>query len=780
MSSVDRETEADTRANRIDPVLREAGWHVVEGSQINREQVCPGRIIGGGERANPMSADYVLSFKGRKLAVIEAKRAGLSYTEGVGQAKEYARRLKARFAYSTNGIGWYGIDTNTGKEGDCEFPFPTPQDLWDICFPEGNDWRERFGAVPFETGGGKWQPRYYQHNAITAVLEAIAQEKQRILLTLATGTGKTSIAFQIAWKLFQSKWNLSGEPTRRPRILFLADRNILADQAYNSFNAFPPDALMRIDPEEVRKRGGVPTNANIFFTIFQTFMTSGKDGETEFTFEGYAPDFFDFIVIDECHRGGARDESTWRAILQYFEPAVQLGLTATPKRDANTDTYAYFGEPVYTYALKEGIGDGFLTPFKVRQMASTLDSYTFSDGDEVLSGEIDPDKEYREADFNTRLVIEAREKSRVQEWMDQIDQRQKTLVFCATQEHAARVRDYINQIKDNDDPHYCERVTADDGKLGEQHLREFQDNEKTLPTILTTSQKLSTGVDARNIRNIVLMRPVKSMIEFKQIIGRGTRTFDGKDFFTVYDFVKAYEHFNDPEWDGEPLPPESPSGPKVPTPGQPQSPDGGDDDEDPKELTEKIVVKLADGKERQISYIGNTLYMLNGRPISGAEFMEHLFGDLGSLVAGEDDLRAIWSDPESRKGFLQRLDEMGYDRQRLEDMRRLIDAPKSDIFDVLAYVRFKLAPLARSERVETAKAAGLDGYEEEMREFLSYVLKSYEMQGIRELELGKISDFLRIKYGGTNDAKRKLGELSAIRGAFIDIQRHLFQQVAAD
>jgi type I restriction enzyme, R subunit len=774
-----QETEADTRANRIDPVLRDAGWGVVDGSQINREKVCPGRIIGGGERANPMSADYVLSYKGRKLAVIEAKRAGLGHTDGVGQAKEYARRLKARFAYSTNGIGWYGIDTNTGKEADFDLPFPGPQELWDRCFPEGNDWRDRFGAVPFETGGGKWQPRYYQHNAITAVLEAIAQEKRRILLTLATGTGKTSIAFQIAWKLFQSSWNLTGAPTRRPRILFLADRNILANQAFNSFNAFPPDALMRIDPEEVRKRGGVPTNANIFFTIFQTFMTDGKDGETEFTFEGYAPDFFDFIVIDECHRGGAKDESTWRKILEYFAPAVQLGLTATPKRDVNADTYGYFGDPVYTYALKEGIGDGFLTPFKVRQMASTLDTYTLGDGDEVISGEIDPDKEYTEADFNTRLVIEEREKSRVQEWMDQIDQRQKTLVFCATQDHAARVRDYINQIKDNPDPLYCVRVTANDGKLGEQHLETFQDNEKTLPTILTTSQKLSTGVDARNIRNIVLMRPVKSMIEFKQIIGRGTRVFDGKDFFTVYDFVKAYEHFNDPEWDGEPLPPDGPTGPKPPSPNPPEPPGGPDDPAEPKEPTEKIVVKLADGKERKIRYMGNTLYILNGRPITGQEFMDHLFGDLGSLVKDEDDLRAIWSNPESRKGFLQRLTEMGYDSERLDDMRRLIDAPNSDIFDVLAYIRFTLAPLARSQRVETAKATGLDGYEEEMRHFLEYVLQSYEMQGIRELDPTKLSDFLRIRYGGVNDAKRKLGSVGEIRGAFIDIQQHLFQQGAS-
>ena len=493
------------------------------------------------------------------------------------------------------------------------------------------------------------------------MLEAIAQGRDRILLTLATGTGKTSIAFQIAWKLFHASWNLGRAPTRRPRILFLADRNILADQAYNAFSAFPPDALARISPDEIRKLGRVPKNASVFFTIFQTFMT----GTGEFTFQGYPPDFFDLIVIDECHRGGANDESTWRGILEYFRPAVQLGLTATPKRGANADTYAYFGDPVYTYALKEGIGDGFLTPFKVRQMASTLDTYRFSDEDEVVSGEIDPDREYTEADFNTRLVIDERELSRVHEFMDQIDQRQKTLVFCATQDHAARVRNFINQVKDNPDPHYCERVTANDGKVGEQHLREFQDNEKTLPTILTTSHKLSTGVDARNVRNIVLLRPIRSMIEFKQIIGRGTRTFDGKDFFTIYDFVRAHEHFRDPEWDGEPLPPEEPSEPgkpgstgPEPRPGEPNP----DPTVDPPDPAERVVVRLADGKERNIRYIASTTYWSHdGKPITAQEFMDQLFGDIGTLVASEDELRTVWSDPGRRMAFIQRLVELGYD-----------------------------------------------------------------------------------------------------------------------
>ncbi|MCK9488647.1 MAG: DEAD/DEAH box helicase family protein [Xanthomonadales bacterium] len=773
------ETEADTRANRIDPVLREAGWGVVPGSHVARElTIYPGRILGGGQRAASLSTDYVLSYRGRVLAVIEAKRAGLGHTAGVGQAKQYAGLLKTRFGYSSNGVGWYEVDMHTGTEGSFKLPFPTPDELWLRCFPDGNDWRERFGAVPFETGGGKWQPRYYQHNAITAVLEAIAQGRERILLTLATGTGKTSIAFQIAWKLFHSKWNLSRDPVRRPRILFLADRNILANQAYNAFSAFPPDALARISPENIRKQGRIPRNASVFFTIFQTFMTEGRAGEEpQLTFQGYEPDFFDFIVIDECHRGGARDESTWRGILEYFKPAVQLGLTATPKRDANTDTYAYFGEPVYSYALKEGIGDGFLTPFKVRQMASTLDTYRYSDEDEVVAGEIDPEREYTEADFNTRLVIDERERSRVQEFMDQIDQRQKTLVFCATQQHAARVRDFINQIKDNPDPLYCQRVTADDGKLGEKHLEDFQDNTKTLPTILTTSQKLSTGVDALNIRNIVLLRPIRSMIEFKQIIGRGTRTFDGKDYFTIYDFVRAYEHFNDPEWDGEPLPPEPPGEPRAPA-----NPDGiayppheaieGVPVNQPK--SEPVIVKLSDGNTRRIRYIGATTYWWQGRMISAQQFLHQLFGDLGQLIVSEDELRQVWSDPERREAFLQRLSDMGYDPDRLDDMRRLIDAPNSDIFDVLAYVRFELAPLTRSERARAARGSGLDGYEREMRSFLEYVLGAYELHGIGELAPGKVSDFLRIRYGGINDAKRMLGSVDQIRRAFVGIQGHLY------
>jgi type I restriction enzyme R subunit len=452
--------EAETRADHIDPALEAAGWGRVEGSRIRREYpITLGRIEGRG-------------------------------------------RLTLRFAYATNGQGIYGIDLVSGTEGELD-RYPRPDELWNRTFAARNAWRDRFSEVQFPDKSGTWTIRYYQEIAVHRVLEALGDGKKRILLTLATGTGKTAIAFQIAWKLFQSRWTLGdwkqgGEPSRRPRILFLADRNNLADQAFNdfsSFSAFSDDALRRIDPDSIRRRGRVPTNGSIFFTIFQTFMGGPpKNGRPSPFFGEYPPDFFDFIIIDECHRGGANDEGTWRGIMEYFSPAVQLGLTATPKRRDNADTYAYFGKPVYVYMPD----------------------------DTLIEGEIETGKRYEEPDFNKIVEIREREKKRVEIFMSHIDQGEKTLVFCATQDQALAVRDLVNQIKISPEPNYCQRVTANDGALGDQHLRDFQDNEKTVPTILTTSQRLSTGVDARSSRDIVLMRPINSMIEFKQIIGRCT------------------------------------------------------------------------------------------------------------------------------------------------------------------------------------------------------------------------------------------------------------------
>jgi|UniRef100_UPI003784D6FC type I restriction enzyme R subunit len=782
--------EAETRAEHIDPALKAAGWGVVEGSRIRREYpITTGRLEGNGKKGKALTADYVFEYKNTKLAVNEAKAWDLPLTEGAAQAKNYAGKLALRHAYCTNGQGIYAIDMQTGVEKEIS-AYPTPDELWAMTFAEVNAWRDRFAAVPLDTPGGKCA-YYYQETAIERVLEAIAAGKDRILLTLATGTGKTFIAFQIAWKLFQARWNLSGEPTRRPRILFLADRNILANQAYNAFSAFPEDALVRIEPGEIKKKGKVPKNGSVFFTIFQTFLSGPME---KAHFGEYPEDFFDFIIIDECHRGGANDESTWRDILNYFKPAVQLGLTATPKRKDNVDTYQYFGEPVSVYSLKEGINDGFLTPFRVKQIQTTLDEYVWTPDDTVMEGEVEAGKLYGEGDFNKKLEIKERERKRVEIFMSQINQKQKTLVFCASQEHALLVRDLINQTKTSTDPNYCHRVTANDGALGEQHLRDFQNNDNVIPTILTTSQKLSTGVDARNIRNIVLMRPVNSMIEFKQIIGRGTRLFDGKDYFTIYDFVKAHQHFLDPEWDGEPMEPEtcptcgqypcvcvvpppepcevcgqSPCVCPCPVCGQRPCQCGG---------KKKAKVKLADGKARTIQHMMmTTFWHPDGTPMSAQQFMEMLFGKLPEFFQSEDELRALWSDPLTRKKLLEGLEEKGFGKSQLHEMQTIIDAEKSDLFDVLAHVAYALPPLSREERAAKAKVEISTHFNSKQQVFLDFVLSHYVSVGVEELDQDKLTPLLKLKYHDSiQDAVADLG--SDVGKAFAGFQKYLYQDVA--
>jgi type I restriction enzyme R subunit len=769
--------EAETRAEHIDPALAAAGWGLIEGSRIHREYpITLGRIEGYGKRGKPLTADYVLVYRTHKLAVVEAKAWDEEVTEGVAQAKNYAGKMAIRYSYSTNGQGIYGIDMQTGMEG--EVPrYPTPDELWNLTFAEANAWRDRFAAVPFEDKGGSHPSRYYQDIAVERVMEAIAADKPRILLTLATGTGKTFIAFQIAWKLFRSRWNLSRQPSRRPRILFLADRNILANQAYNEFSAFPEDAMVRIAPEGIRKKGTPPKNGSLFFTIFQTFMSGPpKDGKPSPYFGEYPPDFFDFIVIDECHRGGANNESNWRGILDYFAPAVQLGLTATPKRNENVDTYAYFGEPVYIYSLKEGINDGFLTPFKVKQISTTLDEYVYTPDDTLIEGEIEAGKLYTEPDFNKIIEIKEREKKRVEIFMEQINQNEKTLVFCATQDHALAVRDLINQMKTSKDPNYCQRVTANDGALGEQHLRAFQDNEKTVPTILTTSQKLSTGVDARNIRNIVLMRKINSIIEFKQIIGRGTRLYDGKDYFTIYDFVKAHHHFSDPEWDGEPLEPE-PKEPKEPKPPSPETPGPSPE---PEPRRQRIKVKLADGKARAIQHMMcTTFWHPDGTPMSAQQFMQMLFGKLPEFFKNESELRALWSAPDTRAKLLQGLAEKGFGKEQMAEMQKVIDAEKSDLFDVLAYVAYALPTLTREERAAKAKVEISTHFNSKQQVFLAFVLSHYVQVGVEELGQEKLRPLLLLKYhNAIADAVADLGKPDEIRKVFAGFQKYLYQEAA--
>jgi type I restriction enzyme R subunit len=795
--------ESETRAELIDPLLRDAGWGVVEGAHVRREfPITAGRLEGAGRRGKKLSADYVLVYRNQRIGVIEAKARDIEATVGVAQAKQYAGMLNVRHTYATNGLKHYAVDMVTGTE-DYVDRFPTPEELWSMTFEKVNPWHDLYSSIPFPDKSGSWKLRYYQENAVNAALGAIADGNDRVLLTLATGTGKTSIAFHVAWKLFQAKWNVSDwregkAPSRRPRILFLADRNILANQAYNdftSFGAFEDDALARVEPGDIRKRGGVPKNSSVFFTIFQTFMSGVDDkGNRKPYFGEYPQDFFDFIIVDECHRGGANDESTWRGILEYFAPAVQLGLTATPKRDDNVDTYRYFGEPVYTYALKDGINDGFLTPFKVRQITSTMDEYTIATDDTVVEGDLEAGTVVTQGDFNVSVVIEQRERARVQKFMSEINQNEKTLVFCANQGHALMIRDIINQVKASTNPDYCHRVTAEDGDLGEQYLRDFQDNEKSIPTILTTSQKLSTGVDARNVRNIVLMRPVKSMIEFKQIIGRGTRLYDGKDYFTIYDFEKAYQHFADPEWDGPPIAPEpcakcgNAPCTCAKTPPEPCVTCGKSPCECPSEPCDKCGeepctcrrrkktrVVLSDGKARSIQHFTVTSYWHpDGTPMTSQKFLEMLFGELPSFFKEEDDLRELWSKPDTRAALLKGLEEKGFGASQLEEMQRIIDAQHSDLYDVLAYIRFASQPETREERAERAKARILSDYQPKYQTFLMFVLGHYIKVGVRELNTDKLYPLLKLKYQSIEDAKAVLGAPTEIGRAFTDFQKWLY------
>ncbi len=785
--------EAETRAELIDPKLKESGWGVVEGSKVLREyHITAGKIQVGGGRAKPLIADYVLVFHGRKLAAIEAKSDEEEVGEGVAQAKNYAEKMCLETTYAANGKEIYQVCMKTGKEGPVA-KFPTPQELWNKTFAQENQWRDKFSHVPFEDVGGTKYVRYYQEIAVNNTMSSIADGKQRILLTLATGTGKTFIAFQIAWKLYHARWNLKRDGARRPRILFLADRNILADQAFNDFSSFPEDVLVRINPKEISKKGSVPTNGSIFFTIFQTFM-SGKNNTPYFG--EYPADYFDFIIIDECHRGGANDEGNWRGILEYFSPAVQLGLTATPKRRDNVDTYRYFGDPVYIYSLKEGINDGFLTPFKVKRIKTTLDDYIYTSDDQIVEGEVEEGKIYKEPDFNKIIEIKEREAKRVKIFLSEINQNEKAIVFCANQDHAAAVRDLINQYKKSPEPNYCVRVTANDGALGDQYLRDFRDNEKTIPTILTTSQKLSTGVDARNIRNIILMRQINSMIEFKQIIGRGTRLFDGKEYFTIYDFVDAYHHFADPEWDGEPIvevcskclenPCVCEKTPPRPCPrcGQrpcvcekPPEPPCPRCGKNPCACPRKVKIKLRDGKEREIQHmIATSFWSADGKPISAEEFLKGLFGKLPDFFKSEDELRKIWSSPITRKALLENLASAGYGKDELTTLQKLIDAEKSDLFDVIEFVSFALKPITREKRVALAQFKIFAGLGDKQKDFLEFVLSKYIETGVEELDQEKLPDLLTLKYQAISDAEDILGGVDNIRTTFIEFQKYLYEK----
>lgn len=766
-------SEADTRANYIDPALKAAYW---KPSNIIREHYfTDGRKLAGGVRGRRCFVDYLLHRDNRYLAVVEAKKESEHPTKGLQQAIDYAKKLQVRFVYSSNGKQTYEFDLETGRGDYIEF-YPTPDELEKRYAEISTNLGQELRNVPFHLEGAM-QPRYYQELSVHAATDAIGQGKERILLTLATGTGKTFIAFQIAHKLFQARWNRDQVGARRPRILFLADRNILADQAINTFNPYEKD-IIKINGEEVRKRHGVvPTNAHIFFAIYQAIAEKENiDGY----YKAYPKDFFDLVMIDECHRGAANEAGSWRAILDHFSSAVHLGLTATPKRTDNVDTYEYFGRPVFEYSLKEGINDGFLTPYRVKRIRTNLDELVLTKDDQIIDGKSEQDI-YQVEDYDRKIVVDDRTELVAKAILENINPMEKTIVFCENQNHALTMRDMLNKHKVVKDSYYCVRVTSDEGKIGRELLEKFQDNDKDIPTILTSSQMLTTGVDARNVRNVVLDRTIGSMVEFKQIVGRGTRVFDGKDYFTIIDFRGATNKFYDDEWDGEPEPPAGGGGikepqPPYPKPPEPTDPPTGGPKEPPKP---KLTIRL--GKNREIKVIDvETRYIdENGKPLSIQEFVERLIQQLPGLFKSVDELREIWSDPDQRDQLLQKLVQAGFDKEQLATLRRMFEAEDCDIFDLLAFLAFEQPMATRKARADSVRSNSdfFGNYQQEKaKEFLNFVLNRYEQTGSSELSRERLPALIELSgLGTTKDASQAFGGKPAhLLAAFKQLQHQLY------
>lgn len=771
--------EAQTRYNKIDPALKEAGWDTLPFRLAVEQQVAPGRVEHDGRSHKPEKADYVLMYGNRRIAVVEAKSDEKSVDAGEAQARHYAEALGVRFAYSTNGNAVRSFDLVLGTTSDIEFMhFPTPQMLLDLLerTDEASELEKICREIPFLPTA-----RYYQERAVEGVIKALGRGKKNALITLATGTGKTFIAYQLVKKLVEAKWCRQNGNTiigfRKPRVLFLADRNILADQAKESFK-FAVNECYRLEAGDENP----PMDRTVYFTLYQTLLGKGEAEEIgdneEIKFKKFPKNFFDLVIIDECHRGGANDESAWRAVLDYFGSASHIGLTATPKCDVNGSTYAYFGEPVYQYSLREGISDGFLTPYRVKECHSTLSEYHYEEGDQVTGeDELDQDKFYSNDELEKdRIRIRERDRHFIHELFKVMPATEKALVFCVTQEHALRITHIIREEATRHGihaAHYCERVTADDGAIGEQHLKEFRNSENMVPTILTTSQKLSTGVDACNVRSIVLLKQVKSMVEFKQIIGRGTRLYDGKPYFTIYDFTDATSKFTDPQWDGPIVCPKCGKNPCVcadrppqpcrvcghlpctcPPKIHPPCPECGcwpciceKPGKDP------IDVRLS--PTRTITAYWKDKIFFDNEMLTAAEFLTRFAKAIRKATRTPELLKECWADMEKRKDFIEVMEEVGFNEDKLREIQRNVGKQDCDILDVMLDIAYDVEPVTREFRAQRAahNRAMLTG---ERKELFKVIMENYVRDGVWTLTAESFRDLLLQRYASISGAYQAL------------------------
>ena len=705
-------TEADTCRKYVLPKLYAAGWN---DDQVNEQKsFTDGRIVVVGDKARrrpSKRADYLLRYaRDFMLAVVEAKAAYKLAGDGLQQAKEYAEVLGLRFAYSTNGHGIIEFDYTTGRERELK-AFPTPDELWQRLRSAGKIEDEETAnklLTPANAAIGKGQ-RYYQEIAINRVIQAILQGDKRILLTMATGTGKTAVAFQICWKLWSMRWNRTGEH-RRPKILYLADRNILIDDPKDKMFTTFGDARWKIENGEVNK------GREMYFAIYQAIA---KDEHRPGLYKEYAKDFFDLIIVDECHRGSAKDDSNWREILRYFQPAYQLGMTATPLREDNRDTYRYFGNPIYTYSLRQGIEDGFLAPYRVHRIITEWDAAGWrpSKGDLDRYGRDIPDAEYQTVDFERAVALKARTEAiarNLTNFLKKTDRFAKTIVFCVDQEHADEMRRALNNM--NDDlakqyPDYVCRITSEEGTVGRGYLSKFQELETITPVIVTTSQLLTTGVDIPTCKNIVIARVVNSMVEFKQIIGRGTRVRDdyNKLYFNILDYTgSATRLFADPDFDGEPAyiteQEMSETGETIKEIATEETNVAEQEEESGPVISDDL-----EGVRRkyyfdggQVEIAAHLVYELDpdGKQLRVVKFSEYAAEKVRTLYPSAADLRKQWADPTMRAEIISKLEERGID---FDQLRSSSNQPEADPFDLLCHLAFNGPLRTRRERADRVK-----------------------------------------------------------------------------
>ncbi len=824
-------TEADTCRRFVVPKLQAAGWDNEPHSIAEQRWFTPGRIVVRGNRAERRRgkrADYLLRYtRDFPIAVVEAKAEYKKAADGLQQAKEYAGILDLAFAYATNGPEIIEFDFLTGREREIN-EFPKPEELWG-CLRAVEKITEDMLAhgllTPINLTTGK-EPYYYQHTAIKRVVQAILQGERRVLLTMATGTGKTVVAFHICWKLWSSKWNAKGDPNRKPCILYLADRNFLVDDPKDKIFAPFGDARHKIE-------GGVAVFSRELY--FATYQSIAKDERRPGLYKEFPPDFFDLIIVDECHRGSAKEDSNWREILEYFQPAYQLGMTATPLRTDNRDTYFYFGNPVYTYSLKQGIDDGFLAPYRVHRIVTQWDAAGWRPSKDDLDryGRAIPDEEYRTADFERIVALRARTQAiarHLTDFLKKTDRFAKTIVFCVDQEHASEMRTALNNL--NADivaqasppacsggvsppgptpvgttgqptggtpaplgyPDYVCRVTADEGDIGRGHMQRFQDVETRTPVILTTSQLLTTGLDAPTCRNVVLVRLVNSMVEFKQIIGRGTRVRDdyGKLWFNILDYTgTATRNFADPAFDGDPafatqeeideygkvkrtevLTPEEPEAVEPP---EGNLADGYQLSTPNHQLSARKY--YFDGGQVEIAT--HLVYELDsdGKQLRVIKLTDYTAEKVRTLCASPDELRARWADAEQRADIIRQLTERGIDFQQVALQA---GKPEADPFDLLCHLAFN-APLLtrrqRAERVKRQQTAFFNYFAPEAREILNDLLEKYALDGELQFTLPDVLKVAPIwRHGNVAEIVRKFGGVDELRNAVNQLQVLLYSE----